>query len=178
MPDELFEKIQLSLTNFLNSDRYIWLTKKAISNKQNWIIEPEDYGETRINNMKAYCKVDFLFPIEDQIYVIDWKTGKQDNNKHRKQLLGYKLYASYSFSRTPDEIIPIITYLYPAYKEMELKFNESDINDLAGQIKKETEIMYSFCKDIEENIPKSKKEFTKTTNKKICDWCNYRELCG
>ncbi len=178
IPDELFEKIQLSLTNFLNSDRYIWLTKKAISNKQDWIIEPEDFGETRINGMKAYCKVDFLFPTDNQIYVIDWKTGKQDEDKHRKQLLGYKLYASNNFSISPDEIIPIISYLHPEYKELELKFNESDIDDLTEQIKKETEIMYSMCEDIEENTPKSKNEFAKTTNKKICDWCNYRELCG
>ena len=177
MPDELFEKIQLSLTNFLNSDRYIWLIKKAISNKQDWIIEPEDFGETRINNMKAYCKVDFLFPIDNQIYIIDWKTGKQDENKHRKQLLGYKLYASNNFSISPDKIIPIISYLHPEYKELELEFNESDIDDLTDQIKKETEIMYSMCEDIEENTPKSKNEFAKTTNKKICDWCNYRELC-
>lgn len=174
--DELFDRIQNSLNNFLNSNRYNWLTKEAISDKKDWLIEPPGYGETRINEMKVYCKVDFLFPIDNDIYIIDWKTGKREE-KHKKQLLGYVSWSSYHFEKDPIGIIPIIAYLQPSYEEIEMKFDESDIQDFAIQIKKEREEMYSFCSNVEENIPKDKEEFIKTTNTVVCDYCNYRELC-
>ncbi|MCK4321028.1 PD-(D/E)XK nuclease family protein [candidate division WOR-3 bacterium] len=176
-PDELFEKIEKDLMNFLNSDRYNWIKVKAIINKDNWVIEPPGYGEFRLSSMKVYCKVDFLFPINNEIYIIDWKTGKIDNIKHKKQLLGYVSWVSYNLKTNPERITPIIAYLKPSYREIKIKFNDYDIEDFIAQIKEETEEMYSLCRDVEENIPKDKKEFTKTRYKKICDYCNYRELC-
>ena len=42
---------------------------------------------------------------------------------------------------------------------------------------KETEEMYSFCEDVSENVPIGKENFKKTTNEKICNYCNFREIC-
>ncbi|MCK4330243.1 PD-(D/E)XK nuclease family protein [candidate division WOR-3 bacterium] len=173
----LFGEIHHALNNFLSSKRYDWLTEKAISNKLNWIIEPSRFGETRLEGMKIYCKVDFLFPVNDYIYIIDWKTGKRDEEKYKKQLLGYTCWASYHLEKDPNKIIPTIAYLRPSYEEVHMKFNEYDIQDFAIQIKEETEEMYSWCRNIEENIPQDKDKFIKTTNNKICNYCNYRELC-
>ena len=81
MPDvdseSIFETVKLCLLNFLNSERYRWIIKEAVSGKDGWVIEPPGYGETRINDFKAYCKVDFLFPVRDKLYILDWKTGKK-----------------------------------------------------------------------------------------------------
>ncbi|MEY3127310.1 MAG: hypothetical protein RL273_1487, partial [Bacteroidota bacterium] len=44
--------------NLIKSERFDWI--KARSNKSDWIIEPYGYGETRIKELKAYFKVDFL----------------------------------------------------------------------------------------------------------------------
>ncbi len=176
-PNEIFTDVKTCLNNFIFSDRYKWITEKAISNKNNWIIEPPGFGETRLNDMKIYCKVDFLFPIDDHLYIIDWKTGKQDNEKHKKQLLGYVCWASYHFDKSSGQIIPIIAYLKPEYKELKMDFSESDINSFADRIKQETQIIYSYCTDIEKNRPKDKKEFSPTSNKKICNYCNYRGVC-
>lgn len=176
-PDKLYKDIKKYLTNFIKSKRLKWIKTEAIKNKENWVIEPPGYGEFRVLDMKLYCKVDFLFPIDDNYYIIDWKTGKLDNIKHKKQLLGYALWASYNFKINPESIIPIIAYLRPIYKEIKMKFNESDIKDFINEIKEETEEMYSLCKNIEENIPKDKEEFIKKENKKICKYCNYKEVC-
>jgi len=173
----LFTSVEQSLSNFLKSERFEWLVTKAVNNKKDWVIEPPGYGETRIKGMKAYCKVDFLFPVDDRIYILDWKTGKQDMLKHKKQLLGYVCWASYHFSRETNEIIPIISYLQPSYNELEMKFKDTDIEAFAEQIKNETAEMYSFCKDVENNIPLDKDKFEKTSNSKICHFCNFRELC-
>ncbi|HIF68834.1 MAG TPA: hypothetical protein EYQ29_05885 [Candidatus Lambdaproteobacteria bacterium] len=61
----------------------------AVRFAADWIIELSNYGETRINGLKAYCKVDFLVPMEDELHILDWKTGRKDVQKHRRQLIGY-----------------------------------------------------------------------------------------
>jgi len=177
-PGSLFNNIRQSLDNFLNSDRYNWIIEKAVTNKTGWLIEPPGYGETRINDLKAYCKVDFLFPVDGEIYIVDWKTGKQDGKKHKKQLLGYSTFACYHFNITSDKVMPAISYLYPAYSELQMKFDETDIKGFVNSVKTETDEMYGYCKNVEQNLPKDKEEFSKTANSLICGFCNYRELCG
>jgi hypothetical protein len=172
------EAVTLCLTNFLNSNRMKWLREKAITTKKDWILEPPGYGETRIDGLKAYFKVDFLFPVDERVYIIDWKTGQPFEEKYRKQLLGYTGWASYHLDITPGNIVPIIAYLKPEYEEKEYEFNEYDIQAFFTSIKQETKEMYDYCDDVDENIPKPKTYFVMTDNTEICRNCNFRELCG
>ena len=176
-PDFIFKQVKTCLLNLLESDRFKWLTDEATKFAYDWIIEPPGYGETRINDLKAYCKVDFLFPINEKMYIVDWKTGKPDVEKHRKQLLGYATWASFHFEMDPENIISIVSYLMPEYNETQMPFNEWDVEEFASQVKEETEEMYHYCKDVEKNIPIEKEKFTKTPHQKLCQYCNYYELC-
>lgn len=175
--EAVFGDVRTSLENFLASERYRWITAKALANKTGWVIEPPGYGETRIDGMKAYCKVDFLFPVEGLIHILDWKTGRQDERKHRKQLLGYALWASYHVARDPAVIRPAIAYLQPAYREMAITFNEFDLREFAARVRAETGEMHAYCQDAERNIPLGKERFSPTANRAVCPFCNYRELC-
>lgn len=175
--EEILDKTMLSLNNFLNSKRFDWLIRKAFGYKDRWVIEPPGFGETRIDGMKAYCKVDFLFPVEEKMFIIDWKTGKADNDKHSRQLLGYSTWAAFHFRAEPENIIPIIAYLSPDYNEIQVSITESDIRAFSESVRIQTQEMYEFCINISENIPKDKELFSKTTNKIFCDYCNFRELC-
>lgn len=175
--EEIFEKVRTCLVNFINSERFDWLVREAVSNKEQWLIEPGEYGETRIDGMKAYCKVDFLFPMHDKIFILDWKTGKANEARHRKQLIGYASWASFHLSRPLTDMIPIIAYLQPSYSEKEVLLNEFDIEEFALQVRKETVEMYAFCSKVQENTPKAKEEFVKTATRMVCDHCNFRELC-
>jgi hypothetical protein len=170
--------VTLCLTNFLNSDRMTWLRGSAIATKKDWILDPPGYGESRIDGLKTYFKVDFLFPVRERTYIIDWKTGKPHEEKYHKQLLGYTSWASYHLDIEPEKIIPIIAYLKPEYEEKEYEFNEYDIQAFFTSIKRETAEMYEYCADVEENNPKEKKFFIMTDNIDICKNCNYRELCN
>lgn len=174
----LFDKIKQSLINLIDSERFNWIFTNAINSKNKWIIEPPGYGETRINNLKAYCKVDFLFPREDKIFIIDWKTGKHYELKHNKQLLGYTTWAKYQFDFSSKNIKPIIAYLFPIYEEIELEVDENKISEFTRTVEKETSEMYKFCMDIEKNIPIEKNKFILTENSAICKYCNFRELCS
>jgi CRISPR/Cas system-associated exonuclease Cas4 (RecB family) len=174
---EIYAKVKIILENFLKSSRFYWIEKNAIAHSSQWIIEPSDFGETRINNYKAFCKVDFLFPLEDKIYIMDWKTGKTDAVKHSKQLTGYSLWANYHFEKKAAEIVPLIVYLYPDYKERGVQINDTSMFEFANTVESQTKEMYEYLVDIEKNIPKDKKEFTVASNMFFCKYCNYKEIC-
>jgi hypothetical protein len=173
----IFEKVRTSLENFLDSERFTWLVDHALASSGEWVIEPPGYGETRISGQKAYCKVDFLFPVGDRLFIIDWKTGKPNEQKHDKQLLGYTTWAAYHFDRDPAQVTPLIAYLYPSYRERELRGKEMDTKEFARQIRAETAEMFRYCRDIKNNIPRDKSEFPMNRTR-LCDYCNFLELCS
>jgi CRISPR/Cas system-associated exonuclease Cas4 (RecB family) len=175
--DELYPKVQVCLENLLESDRYRWLVEVAAQASDEWVIEPPGYGETRLNGLKAYFKVDFLFPVGKHFHILDWKTGKADREKHRKQLLGYSAWASYHYEVEADRVVPAIAYLHPNYEEVEEVFNALDLEHFGIQVKAETEEMYEYCLDVPKNIPLDKSQFPLVDDPRICSYCEFRGLC-
>ena len=176
-PEDLLPTIEGSLSNLLASDRYRWLVEEAIGTRAEWVIDPPGYGETRIEDLKVYCKVDFMFPVGDDLHIVDWKTGKEDPDKHRKQLLGYSTWASYHFEVEAARVMPSIAYLKPEYCEVHETFNTFDLENFAIQVKAETEEMYDYCRDVKNNIPIAKEEFPRVDKESICSYCNFRGVC-
>ncbi|MDR1474636.1 MAG: PD-(D/E)XK nuclease family protein [Endomicrobium sp.] len=175
--EEIYSKVKGILENFLGSYRFSWIEKNAVPQSKDWVIEPSGFGETRINEYKAFCKVDFLFPVGDKIYIMDWKTGKADDAKHSKQLTGYSLWANYHFGEKVSDIVPMVVYLYPQYKEKNVKINDLSISEFANTVESETKDMYEYLVNIERNIPKDKKEFPVAGNIFFCKYCSYKEIC-
>ena len=175
--EDLLPKIERCVDSFLNSPRYDWIKKAAISTRDQWVIEPPGYGEARIDGLKVYCKVDFLFPAEDRIVIVDWKTGKEDEDKHLKQLTGYAAWAAYHLDRGAADVTPIVAYLQPEYREVEIAPTDADLFAFRERIERETKEMYAFCRDIEENLPLGKSSFPTTMNLGTCRFCNFQELC-
>ena len=171
------DKVIDCLENLLASERYQWLSNEAWQAKDEWIIEPPGYGETRLDDLKVYCKVDYLFPVDNCYQIIDWKTGKPDPDKHRKQLMGYSAWATHNFEVSTDQVKPVIAYLQPEYTEVEETFNEFDLENLSIDVQAETNAMYEYCRDVKQNIPLGKQEFEMVTNEKICSFCKFRGIC-
>jgi len=171
------EKARACLDNFLNSPCCSWLYMKAIMNRTGWMIEPPGFGETRLDGMKAYCKMDFLFPVEDEVYILDWKTGNKDPAKHGAQLMGYAVAANSNFSIPWNRIFPKIVYLYPQYDELEISFDEKDLLGFFQTIREQTEQMYSYCKNTEQNIPLDISAFGPSPSPGQCRNCKFQELC-
>jgi hypothetical protein len=174
---DLAPGIQESLLNLIESERYEWLAEKAVEHAQGWVIDPPGYGETRLGDLKAYFKVDFLFPYKDGFHIMDWKTGKADQERHRKQLMGYSTWACYHFEVDPAKVWPRIAYLRPDYHEVEETFDTDDLEHFAVQVRAETDEMYEYCRDIQANIPVEKDEFIRVDNPRICEYCNFRGIC-
>jgi hypothetical protein len=175
---EIEASVVRSLTNLVSSERFRRIVRKAVANKTGWVIEPPGFGATRINGMKAYCKVDFLFPVEGALHILDWKTGKADERKHRKQLIGYTTWAAYHFGTGTEHIFPSVAYLQPEYRETAVTVTATDVQEFTEAVSTESKAMYAYCKNVEQNIPRNKEEFARTSNARVCGFCNYRELCG
>lgn len=178
----IIESVFNAVMIFVKSERFEWIRQLPDTSKQQWIIEPDGYGETRIQTdrgeLKAYCKVDFMLPNGRDIYILDWKTGKQDPDKHRKQLIGYSLFASFHFENKFDRIIPILAYLKDGYSEVLPEISETDIENFKDDMYGDTKAMYRMNLDIENNTPVSKDEFTQTESESKCKYCEFKELCG
>ena len=175
--EHIYKKVEARLNLFLDSPIFQWIFMNAMLNKTNWMIEPGGYGETRINGLKAYCKMDFLFPIEQDVHILDWKTGKRDEYKHRKQLIAYAAAANSNFNIPWEKIFPKIIYINDEYSEFEFKITKEMLDNFFISVKNESEEMKTYCTVSENNIPKSIDNFPKTTTDTICRFCNYRELC-
>ncbi len=175
--EAVHEKVRTCLANFLGSPTCNWIYMKALTNRDNWMIEPPGYGETRLDGIKAYCKMDFLFPVDDDVYILDWKTGRKDTFKHTRQLTGYAAAASNNFHIPWSRISPRIVYLYPAFEELEAVLKEEDIQSFLERVRAESEEMKSFCVDPQRNIPLPIDHFPPAPSPSICRNCVFRELC-
>jgi len=175
--DHLQPKVHACLENLLASDRFRWLVEEAAPASGQWIVDPPGYGETRLDGLKVYVKVDVLFPLGEEIHILDWKTGKTDPGKHRKQLVGYATWASIHFGIDPARVRPTLAYLYPAYEEVQQSFTSADLQSFAVQVRAETNEMYEYCRDIEQNIPLDKDAFPHIDDERICAQCAFRGVC-
>jgi hypothetical protein len=174
--DYALDKITKCLENFIASPCYSWIFMKAMTNKNDWLIEPPGFGETRLNGLKAYCKMDFLFPVEGAVHILDWKTGGKDTYKHSNQLIGYAAAAHNNFNFPVERIFPKIVYLYPGFDEYELTVGDA-LPAFFEKVRLQTEEMYSSCLDVEKNIPLPIESFPLTPSAGVCPYCNFQELC-
>ncbi|RJQ42683.1 MAG: hypothetical protein C4534_09740 [Gaiellales bacterium] len=177
-PDDVFPRAREALENFLASDRYRWITGEAIGCCADWIIEPDDFGETRIDGVKAYCRMDFLIPLGGQLHILDWKAGRPREDKYPRQLLAYATAAAGDHGVSADRINPVTAYAWPEYEERRLSFTEADLEGFRRTIKHETGEMQALCADVEKNIPLEKDAFPPDESGEACRFCNFRELCG
>lgn len=177
-PADILSDINECLKAFLGSSRFEWIKDQATAGKHDWLIEPPGYGEARINGLKVYCKVDFLFVIDRKIIILDWKTGKRNKEKHKKQLFGYCTWSAHHLKASAADINAAIAYLRPSYEEVNLSPSVDDLKSFNARIRVETEEMNVFCSDVQENIPNDKASFPMIPQSAVCHYCNFKELCN
>jgi hypothetical protein len=118
-----------------------------------------------------------MFPIGDELHILDWKTGKSDYAKHSTQLHGYAGWANFHFGKEYSKIKTTIAYLLPEYKETSVDITEFHIDDFTERVRSQTDEMYAYCSEPELNIPLEKEKFKMTPAVNFCKYCKFRELC-
>jgi len=157
-PRDADKKISDCLKNFIGSPVYTWIFMKAITNKDNWMIEPPGMGETRLNGLKAYCKMDFLFPVDNEIHILDWKTGAKDTYKHSRQLIGYAAAAGGNFGIPPAPYFRKSSTCTRRSRNSKFR-SRAGFPGVSRKGEGPTEEMQSFCADAQNNTPKPIEEF-------------------
>jgi hypothetical protein len=170
------EPVRQCLETFLASDRYGWVREQLAADPR-CVIEPPGYGEARLQGMKIYAKVDALIEAGGQLVIFDWKSGRQDIEKHTRQLLGYAAWAQDNLQVSAEQIRCMLAYLQPQYAEIEKQPSGDELEGLAREVAAETAQMQTLCQDPERNIPLAKEAFPLTDNFGYCRHCQFRELC-
>jgi len=175
--EELKSDIHKVLEDFFATRWFSWIRESALENRKSWLVEPGDFGLCCVGGLKAYCKVDFAFPLGETIYVLDWKTGKSDEIKHRKQLLGYVHYVMEHYKVPAQAVKAGLAYVGRENRELETEFDSSEVEEFKTQLSRETDEMYRYCLDVQENVPLGIEHFTPCNKPNVCRQCNYQEVC-
>jgi hypothetical protein len=76
-----------------------------------------------------------------------------------------------------EHIYPRIVYLYPSFDEMEITIGNGDKERFFNMIREQTNAMYQWCSDVENNIPLAIEAFNKSPSPSLCKQCKFYELC-
>lgn len=173
---DLLQTAMDCLEQLLASERFLWLVE-VLQGDPRYLIEPPGYGEARLQGMKIYAKVDCLIEVGDEVVILDWKTGRQDQAKHLRQLLGYAAWAEDHLKVDAQRIRCLAVYLQNAYEEVEKLPTRADLQGLAAEVAAEVQQMQALLRDPERNIPLEKQSFPLTETLGYCCHCQFRELC-
>lgn len=157
---------------FLNSNVYREI--KKLSSKQ-WL-EIEQFSSFFFRDIKIYSVFDFAYRHNDEVTISDWKTGKEEPDKHKHQLACYGLFAMKKWKLKPEHI-KLEEFYLSSGKLNEYNLNKFDLDDIQKNIWISIEEMQNMLDDRKANIA-IENQFAYTENTKICGYCNYQKICS
>lgn len=138
----------------------------------------EDFQSFQMKNgEKVAVKIDCGFRYKNRVVLLDWKTGKLDNNVI-DQLTVYAMYAmKMGWAKGPEDIIIVPVFLAAYAQDPMCAVPELTVT--MPMIKKQANIIsqeYPMLLKAHEN--KDNPDFFEATdNKQRCQWCNFRDMC-
>jgi len=168
-----------SITTFYSSKWLTMIQEMPRETWDSWLIDPEGYGEFRIDGRKAYAKPDFIFEYKDKRhYLCEWKTGKPRRDENLVQVQGYLFYANDIMGLPLDTMVGVVQYLtFPSEKPIEVEGRLVNPMEIKNKIMAELKLIHSLCADVSSNSPKGIGSFPKTEDTGVCEACKYREIC-
>jgi len=162
----------------LDSIRGFYISKMAeiiqTLKKEDWIAL-EDFQKFEMDDKsEVSVKIDCGFKYQEKVYLIDWKTGKVNDNVI-DQLITYSMYAlKKGFAKKLSDIVIVPVYLMHMAEvgELELTINKQQLLGHASVIKNESVILNQA-----HNNRDNEKYFEMTENTKKCVYCNFKEIC-
>jgi hypothetical protein len=151
--------VEEHLGTYLASDRHRWI-RDRIAQAERLIIDPEGYGEGRLAGMKIYAKVDLLLSHQDHTTILDWKTGRRDEERHGDQLLVYAAWARQTLDLPEHSISTAMAYFEPDYGGHRLHPTPAGLEDAIDRVRRQTSAMQACCRDVESNLPLEKRTFS------------------
>ena len=116
--------------------------------------------------------IDRIIYYQDKILIVDYKTSKEANEVSREdaqndnQLMIYAFFANHQFNIPYDKIFTMLFYLRSNHKVI-TSFSEEKIH-------KKIKFLSRTAKKIKNTPPES----AKPSITKLCDFCEYRNMCS
>lgn len=139
-------------------------------------ITVEEFQNFSLNtNEIVSVKMDFAFRAKDNVYIVDWKTGKH-NQSVKDQLRTYGMFAlKNGWTKNVKNIVMLPVFLgeQDANKiEIPLRTDMSDLIKQADIIRKEWPLLVDA-----QNSRNDISKFPITDNVRSCISCHFREMC-
>lgn len=177
--EKIHNQIRTSITTFYSSKWLTMIQEMPRKTWDSWLVDPEGYGEFRLEGKKAYAKPDFVFEYKDgRFYLVEWKTGKPRRDENLVQVQGYMFYANDVMGLPLESMVGVVEYLtYPSERPIEVEGRLVNPIEMKNKILSELKLIESKCEDVTSNTPKPLGQFPKTEEPGLCNMCKYRELC-
>ncbi len=138
-------------------------------------LEVEEFSSFYYRGFKIYSVFDFACRKNEEIYIYDWKTGKDEHDKHNLQLFCYGLFATTKWDVIPAQV-QLREFNLSSGNMNELSLEEFDLDGIHKQILNSIEDMLNCLEDRQTNLAVEER-FDLSENRKICEHCNYVRIC-
>jgi CRISPR/Cas system-associated exonuclease Cas4 (RecB family) len=161
----------LCLENFYKSEFFL-LAEKLKAHE--WL-EVEEFSSFQLDGVKVHVVLDFSYRKEDNVFLVDWKTGKGDGSSTQLQLACYSLYATEKWSVVPEKIHAIEFRLQNS-EVIDHPLNAINLEEALSQIKESITEMQNSLDDVLTNQA-SEDRFAPTKERSRCQNCNFKKAC-
>jgi len=138
-------------------------------------LEVEEFSSFYDQGIKIYSVFDFACRKNEEVFIYDWKTGKDEHNLFKIQLACYGLFATTKWGLKPDQV-QLREFNLSNGNMYEVSLEEFDLDDIHKHIWNSIGDMLNCLEDRPTNTAVEER-FTFTENLKICKYCNYLRIC-
>jgi len=138
-------------------------------------LEVEEFSSFYDQGIKIYSVFDFACRKNKEVFIYDWKTGKDEHNLFKIQLACYGLFATIKWDLNPDQI-QLREFNLSNGNIYDVSLEVFDLDDIHKHIWNSIEDMLNCLEDRQTNTAVEER-FTFTENLKICKYCNYLRIC-
>ena len=164
----------LSLEGDLKGSENIW--KNISSDLNTWKNLPSGKPDTfSVGGIKVWVKLDFAYPEEDSVQIIDWKSGNSKKEPDPTQLNIYGYYASKVWGVT-EEKVQLTAYNVNQDEQYDRTFSKEQKQVTREKILNSVDTMKEMLADKDANQAEEK-DFPKVDNDNFCRHCRFRQVC-
>lgn len=137
----------------------------------------EELSHFILDGVKVYVKPDFAYRVDEKTAeIIDWKTGRRDDEADPIQLACYALYALHQrWAADPHDVITT-EYNLALGKARESRMSNEKLHEVREAMRASIARMKALLDDPEKNEA-SEAKFPVTEDAGTCKRCNYRKVC-
>ncbi len=177
--DRIKEKVYNALDAFCQSEVIKKITEtpsvrwNSVDELSQYSLQPKQTEEAPI---PIWCAIDFAYTDENaELWIIDWKTGKENSAELRKQLASYAIYANQEWGYDFEKIHLCGIYLNEDARFSEYPLTTEEIEAAQRDIEASSESMLALV-DSNDKTTASIENFEPCVSFQ-CNYCNFKELC-